>query len=253
MQNEPLPADNQAEPSPESPATEPKPDRLVNSADVSQPLSQAPALPAVPPQPSAQLVSTTQPETSSPAISPNGVQAAPTTTYLTGSQLQPEKKKIPAGIYVIAALNLLGAIAAFFDTSQTSGLYTIAMLISLALAVGLFMRLEVARVLLVSLSGIIVILSIASMFLLFGLQQKIADNKAAYESAVSRIDKNRITAKQKQTLETIESTISEQEKQAGKAITFTYVKLAITTIEPIVVIVYLTRPRVKEVFQKLGT
>jgi hypothetical protein len=179
-----------------------------------------------------------------------GVQSD-TQVGLAGSQMQPEKVKMPVGIYIIAGLSLLGFIAGFFDSSQSSTIYIIAMFMNLALAIGLIMRLQAARKLAIWLSGIILVITAASLLLLVGLQDRLHQRRADYEAAFSKIDRSKITSTQKQQLEAMSAAIATQEKKAGKAITFTYFKLGATSVECIAVIVYLTRPRVKAVFHGL--
>ncbi|HEX8762760.1 MAG TPA: hypothetical protein VF733_03280 [Candidatus Saccharimonadales bacterium] len=167
---------------------------------------------------------------------------------LAGSQLQPEKKKLPIGIYIIAGLNLLVFVAGFLDSSQSSMIYIIAMFINLAIAVGLIMRFQAARKLALGVSVLILMISGVSLFLVAGLQQRLKDRKADYESATSRIDQSKITPAQKQQLDAIRTTIAAQEKQAGKSVAVTYLKFGLTCLEGIAGVIYLTRPKVKEIF-----
>lgn len=174
-------------------------------------------------------------------------------TYLTGSQMQQIKVPLPVGIYIIAGFNLIGFIVGFYDTSQNSALYTITLFIDLLLAIGLLLRLEAARKTFMWLTGITLFLTSASFYLLLSLQQKIQLSKTNYEAAISKLDRSKLTETQKQTLSTLQAAITVKEKQAGKAVTFTYIKLGATAVETIAVMVYLTRPKVKEVFHKLET
>lgn len=179
------------------------------------------------------------------------VSATTTPIGLTGSQLQPEKIKIPVGIYIIAGFNLLGFAVSFFDSSQNSGIYSIVMLVDLLLAIGLLFRLEVARKVIVWLAGVTLILTVINVAMLFALQQRLHELRSNYDSAISRIDQARLTLAQKQQLEAMNTAIAQKEKQAGKAISFTYVKLGATAVGSVVIIIYLTRPRIKEVFRDL--
>jgi len=177
----------------------------------------------------------------------------PTDPYagLTGSQMQQQKQPLPVGVYVIAGFNFLGFVASFFDSSQSSGIYTIAMLLDLLLAIGLVLRLEVARKLIVVLSGLILVLSGIGLIQLAGFQQRLQQAKTKYDNAVSRIDPTSLTPAQQDQLQSLRDAVSAQEKKAGKAIAFTYIKLGVTAAETIAVVVYLSRPKVKEVFHQL--
>ncbi|HTE22236.1 MAG TPA: hypothetical protein VK674_04315 [Candidatus Limnocylindria bacterium] len=172
-----------------------------------------------------------------------------TPVFLTGSQIQLEKKKLPVGVYVLTGFTLLSFLASFFDSSQTSVIYSVAMLVSLLVAIGLVLRMEAARKFMTGYSVVLLVLTIVSIVLLVGLQQRIRQNKANYEAAVNRIDQSRLTSNQKQLLEAMSMTLAAQEKQAGKAISFTYFKLGSTALVSLATIVYLTRPKVREAFE----
>lgn len=207
------------------------------------PASLNPVSASVPP---ATATSPQSPQTAS-AIPPT--QTASGTAFLTGSDLRQEKKKLPVGVYIIAGFNLLGFVGGFFDTSQASQLYTFAMLLNLLLGIGLLVRVEAARKTMVILSGLILVLSVASVVMLAALQSRLTHVKTDYESAISRIDQNRLSTDQKQKLATLNQTLESQQKKVGKIITYTYIKLGVTAVETVIVMVYLTRPSIKEVFE----
>jgi hypothetical protein len=248
---------------------------LVNSGKVIQPLDPNLKVDSTPTQPLAATPANSQGQTTNNVAEPQATSRPITPTYdpssvyptatqttantpsdyapigLTGSQIQQQKVRLPIGIYIIAGYNLVGFAIGFFDSSQNSGIYTIVMLIDLMLAIGLLLRLEVARKIILWLEGITLVLTIASLFLLVGLQQRIQTLKTNYDAAISRIDQSKLTPTQKQQLDDIQAAIAVKQKQAGKAITFTYFKLGATAVGTIVVIIYLTRPKVKEVFHEL--
>lgn len=170
-------------------------------------------------------------------------------SFLTGSQIQAEKPKLPSGIYIIAGLTLLGVLSGLFDNSQTGIIYTVSMIFSLMLAVGLVFRLEPARKFMVGLSILILVISAISMVLLAGLQNKLEQGQKNYDTAVSKIDQSKITSKQKQQLDEISTTLNSQSKRVGSTLTFIYLKLGFTALVQIAVIVYLTRPKIKAVFK----
>lgn len=169
---------------------------------------------------------------------------------LTGSQIAAQKPRIPVGVYIIAGINIVAFIATFFDTSQTSLIYTLDMLLCLLAAVGLVFRIEAARKTLVILSVITIVLSIVSAFLLAGLQGRIAASKQKYEDAVNKIDANTLSVSQKNQLADIKAELDAAEKKAGKAINYTYTLMGFYILESAGVAIYLTRPGVKAVFSR---
>lgn len=169
---------------------------------------------------------------------------------LTGSQIAAQKSRIPMGIYLIAGINMVAFIATFFDTSQTSLIYTLDMLLCLLAAIGLVFRVEAARKTLVVLSVITIVISIASAFLLAGLQGRIATSKQKYEDAVSRINTDTLSVTQKDQLADIKAELDAAEKKAGKAINYTYALMGFYILESAGVAVYLTRPGVRAVFDR---
>lgn len=180
---------------------------------------------------------------------------APETDPLVGmtrSQLEQNRPRLPIGVYIIAGFALIGVIAGFFDTSQNSWVYTVAMLIDLFLAIGLLLRMEAARKAVVWLSGIILIITAVSLILLAAVQQRIRNIESDHQTVMSRIDQRKLTATQKKQLDDLQAKLSTYEKQAGKAIRFTYIKLGVTAVESIAVVIYLSRPRIRSAFRELA-
>ena len=186
-----------------------------------------------------------------PSPVPNA--APPTDPYvgLTGSQIQAEKNPLPIGIYILAGVSFLAFVAGFIATQRNSTLYTLLMFINLLLAIGLVLRLELARKVILWTSVISFVFLIASIFLLIGLQNKLATSKSNYDAAISRINLADASPTQQQAIQKISDTLNTQEKQVGKLIAFDYVKLGLAAVEQVVIIVYVTRPKVKEAFHEL--
>lgn len=172
-----------------------------------------------------------------------------TSNILADSQMAQRKKPLPIGIYVIAGLSLVSFAISFLDDSKNSGIYTIAMLFYLFLAIGLLLRLEVVRKITMWLSGLIIILSISIMVILFVLQQRLAVLKTNYNNAVSHIDQDKLTVSQKEQLATLQSSMKIQEEQLGHTLLLANIKQSFACVEMLVVIIYLNRPKVKEVFK----
>jgi len=191
------------------------------------------------------------------ALGQNPPAAQPTDDLvgLTGSKIPEEKIRLPKGVYIIAAFDVVGCVAGAINSTQTNvvygAIYTVLMVLDLLVAVGLIFRLELARKATIWLSGLILILTVANLLLLIVARQNLQNAKTKYDAAVSRLDKSTLTMTQKQQLATLQTTVDSEVKQAGKAFTFTYTKLGVTALESIAVIVYLTRPKVSAVFRDL--
>ena len=156
----------------------------------------------------------------------------------------PEKQKMPIGVYIIIGFSFIGFIAGFFNTLQSNTIYTIVMTIKLLLSLGLLMRLEIARKLILWVSGVILVVIAISLLLLANVQKHLQQNQTAYESTISKIDHDRLSPNQKQQLLDVDVATASQARKADVAITLTYVRLGITAVECLAVIIYLTRPKI---------
>lgn len=170
---------------------------------------------------------------------------------LTGSQYQPPKPTLPVGVYIVAAYNVAGLVAGFFDDSQANLLYTLTMLLNVLISIGLLMRLDIARKIMLWLTGITLAITVVSLVLLAGVQQRTNQQTANYETAVSKIDQTKATTAQKRQLAEMNALMDESAKKAGSAIYYTYLILGVTTAGSIAVIWYLTRPNVRRAFHSL--
>ncbi len=236
------------------------PSSLANPNHVIQPLTavdqQTPPPPPPTPPPSMatppHIISAQPPAPNSIVTSPStdASQTVATTPMLVGSQLQAEKKKLPIGLYIIIGYSIIGFAAGFFDTSQNSLIYTMALLLELVMVVGLMLRQEAARKAVIWISGIIVVLSIVGIVLLTLVQHNLHDLHLRYNTAVTHIDPRKITLTEKKQLAALTTQIAQQEKQIGKVVTYTYIRLGAEIIGNTVMIIYLTRPKVKEIFEK---
>lgn len=171
--------------------------------------------------------------------------------FLTGSQLEQEKVNLPIGIYIIQAWAVISLILDQIGTSQTSVYTTIALFIDLLVCVGLFFRMEAARKLMLWLSTGTVILSVISLLLLVGVQQRIEATKANFQTAVSKINQAETTVQQRQQIADLQTQLNTLEKKAGKSIDRAYIVQGITIVAETLVVVYLSRPKVKGVFREL--
>ena len=141
MENDQLPG----QPGQPTPPEAPIPHSPTGGEKVIQPFSQdlqpvpmvnptsPPAQPSIAPPPSPVPIA---PQPVIPA--PVAPASMPIDPYagLTGSQMQQTKQPLPVGVYIIAGFNFVGFVISFFDSSQNSGIYTVAMLLDLLLAIG---------------------------------------------------------------------------------------------------------------------
>ena len=65
---------------------------------------------------------------------------------------------------------------------------------------------------------------------------------------MSHLYQQQLTPKQQQQLATIQTNINNQQNEAGKAIGITYFKEGASFVAGLAVIIYLTRPKIKDVF-----
>lgn len=176
--------------------------------------------------------------------------SANTVAFMTGSdyQMHQQRKRLPVGVYLIVALNVLGFIGSFFNTSNST-LYIIPALVNVMAAACLLLRMDGARKVVIGLSAFTLVLCIAGFLLLAGLQQRVKQNRANYDAAIAKLEQGRLTPQQKEQIAAMNTEISQNEKLVGKGIRYTYVYFAVTGVISASVVVYLTRPKVKEVFQ----
>jgi len=185
---------------------------------------------------------------SSHVVSSDGSQTA-NLMNLSASQIKNEKSRLPTGVYIIIAANLLGFVASFFNTSENSLLYTYSMLFSLMIAVGLILRFAAVRKLYVGLAGLLVVLTIILMIGFFGLQERVDQVKANAASYYSSINQSLLTTAQQQELANQESTLITLEREEGKAVPFFYIYHSLIIVYAGLTVIYLTRPKVKEAFE----
>lgn len=187
-----------------------------------------------------------QPTAGIASVNPTFQNSAPS----SGSQEQVQKNKLPLGVYIIAGyLIFFLAIGLLIDNSGNT-IYRALMFFNLFLAVGLILRIEIIRKIMVGISVFTVVASGISLFALAGSASLLQQQKGDYEAAVSRIDQTKLSPAQKQKLDDMNASITLQEKEMRRISSYSYIQQGVTLIAPIVIIVYLTRPRVKEVFQE---
>jgi hypothetical protein len=177
--------------------------------------------------------------------------SGPAPNGLTGSQLIEQNAPMPKRVYVIAALCLLSFLLGLFDSSQNSVFYIVIMLINLLVAVGLLVRLELARVAMIGLMGMTLLLCGYSFINLYRLQNYINSVRREVAAVSSKADKLNPTEVQQIQITALQNALDEKTKQLGRSIDYAYIKLSLTVLESGGIIYYLLRPKVKESFRKL--
>jgi Tfp pilus assembly protein PilO len=124
------------------------------------------------------------------------------------------------------------------------------MFLVLVATIGLLLRLELARRMLVILSGITIVLSVVLVLGFMGLQNRLKDHRQRYDTAVAQLNERSLNATQKQQLDSLTKQLDTLEKQVGKAMQLTYIKYGLTIVAYAGAMVYLTRPGVRQSFRK---
>src|SRR6266567_1112072 len=127
-----------------------QPSSLVNSGKVIQPVSDnlVPSTSLSPSEetqtsPVLQMNPSLPVDTMPAALDQNPPAAQPTDDLvgLTGSQIPEEKIRLPKGVYIIAAFDVVGCVAGAINSTQTNvvygAIYTVLMVLDLLVAVGL--------------------------------------------------------------------------------------------------------------------
>ncbi len=169
---------------------------------------------------------------------------------ITGSQLKEEKTKTPIGIYIIVAVLVVGFIINFFNTN-TSLIQSLFYLIDLLLAAGLLLRKEIIRKIMIIISLLTIVLSviyIVGLILIFNLAQR--DAARAQSSLQSLQSRPNLTLQQESEVNAAEASIKKQQKTLGKTYDIAYLVTSIEIIAHGALVIYLTRPKVREVFTK---
>ena len=205
------------------------------------------------PYPAPQPIAQQQPAPASPSFAPNPVQEqiqSPVFAAKSDAQESQAKPriKLPLGVYVVAALVFMGFVGSFFNTSRTSTVSGAIAVIELLLVVGLLMRKNLARMALIGVAGISIVVAVVTMVTYVNVQQGIKQDKVNYQTAVNHLNEQKLTEDEKRNLGTLQIEISKKQKQIGQIIVVSYGMQAAAIVESIIIIIYLTRPKVKSVF-----
>jgi hypothetical protein len=173
--------------------------------------------------------------------------------FITGSELAVTKMPLPKGIYVIVALSIIDLVLSLFRSSDNSIVFTIVMFFDLLACVGLLLKLEFVRKMLVVVAAISIVLIGIEVLGLLTLQDKVNQQKARYDQIISSVDMTRLTTQQRTFLAEQKDRLATLQKREGHAMTVAFVGLGVGVATSLAQIVYLTRPKVRAVFEDLKT
>jgi ABC-type multidrug transport system fused ATPase/permease subunit len=155
--------------------------------------------------------------------------------------------RLPKGVYVIVGLVFIDFLSIFFNTN-TSSIYSIAMVLDLLVAVGLLTKTEMARKAAVYVEIISIVLICIVVIMLASLDAKVNKSEAQFKQVVASLNTATETDAQKTGLAKLSTLLDQERKQLGHDINIAYIRDGISAAFSIGILVYLTRPSVKEVF-----
>lgn len=167
---------------------------------------------------------------------------------LTGSQVQQVPKKLPVGIYVIVGFLFLGFILGFFNDNTTI-IYTLLLFVNVGLGLGLLLKREGVRKTLVIVSSITIVLTAITISRLYLVQNRANQRANDAQTALDKIENNSSASQQQVSLANgYKAQISDQQKLLHKTYALAYIENSIVILANICQVIYLKRPKVKEVF-----
>jgi hypothetical protein len=158
------------------------------------------------------------------------------------------RPSLPVGVYIIVLVILVNVGASFLNTN-TSAVYTLAMVLDLLVAFGLLLRIEIFRMVSIILQSITIVLVALVIVGLILVQNRLNQLHSQYEQAITHLNPVTETVQQKAGIASLNKKIESQQKQVGKTIRTAYIRDGLNIVADGVVIIYLTRPRVKAAFE----
>jgi hypothetical protein len=187
-----------------------------------------------------------------PAVAQSATpQVPPTTQFLTDSSLQETKQPIQVGIYLIVGSQFIGVVLSFFRAGNNNIVFTLMQIADLLLGVGLLLRLEFVRKIMVALAVVLIILSGLDAFGLLMVQNRLNQDTVNYHRAVNRINQKTITQQQRDELTTLSAKMQAAQKKVGHAMVIAEINTGLEICIAAGTIAYLTRPKVRAVFRVL--
>ena len=108
------------------------------------------------------------------------------------------------------------------------------------------------RKIVIFLHVITIVLSIYSIITTFALQQRINNLENSVDTILAEQKQSSLTPKQQREIDEYTSQLNDYEDRVGVAIAITYIYLFGTIVGGVIIIVYLTRPKVQLAFRDIG-
>lgn len=157
-------------------------------------------------------------------------------------------EKMPTGVYVIAGLLGIGVLLSLFDHSSYLAVWRqIAMVLNLLLAVGLLTRSNLARRVLIVLCALGVVLFGFTIERLINAQMKVESAIASYESAISNYESR--GGASPSTIASLRQSMDKLRSQINRTLVLSYAAAGAGFAEDVIIVIYLTRPKVKAIFR----
>lgn len=219
-------------------------DKIDNNVPTAGNTPQAPPEPDVPTP--AQASQTVYPAAPQPQTTPSS-----DSPYigLTGSAMQEQKPPMPKGIYVISGLTVLGFVVNFFNTSSAYDfLYLLAAFINLLLVVGLLLRKDIARKALVAFATLSIVLASLNAAVMGMVRYRVHDSSVRYQNAIREYRNDPARREQMRAFERLEAQMAAREQELDRLLIGLAIRTGIALSLNAAIIIYLTRPRIKEYF-----
>ena len=168
---------------------------------------------------------------------------------LTGSQIKIEKPKITLGIYLIATLLIIGFIASFINSSNPTYIVVINFT-NILLAIGLLLRNNIIRKITIGLGVFLILTLIFETVTLIEIQHLARISTSKAEISLTNLQSNSyITPAQQTEIVNAKYTLKNDQKTLSKRYVFAYINVAAELLIYVSMIIYLTRTKVKEIFE----
>jgi hypothetical protein len=125
------------------------------------------------------------------------------------------------------------------------------MFFDLLACVGLLLKLDFVRKMLVVVATLAIVLIGFEAMGLLTLKDKVHQQKVRYDQIISSVDTTRLTTQQRSFLAQQKDRLAQLEKREGRAMTVAIVGLSVSATTSFVQVIYLTRPKVRAVFEEL--
>lgn len=188
--------------------------------------------------------------TISDRIKANSSDASFTTATLGAAPKDKKTINTPFGVFVLTGFCTIIFGLGIIDSFSKSWIYAGVLLANLLLVLCLLFRNNTIRKLTIVVSIITLAFTIFSLFMVTQMMKDVRNLKNNYQNTIKSVEVDSSDAQKKEKLDTLNLKIAEAEKQTGKVNGLTYAKLSFTMFGNIIVVIYLSLPRVKLAFVK---